>query len=76
MATPKRGDLEVPRRPAVLKVGRGEESEDREIEFELEFLGSLSTAERFELMFRKSREMAELMKAHGHGEASPMLKRS
>jgi len=33
------------------------DDEEREIEFELAYLRALTTQERFELMFRKSREM-------------------
>lgn len=64
------------RRLSILKLAVDRENPEEELEFELDFLGSLSTAQRFELMLRKSREMADLLKAHGYGKAVPMLKRS
>jgi len=60
----------------LLKLAPGEQEELRELEFELDFLARLTTAQRFELMFEKSRQMAELLRAHGYGEAAPLLKRS
>jgi hypothetical protein len=60
---------------AVLKLAEAEQDENRELEFELSFLRSLSTEQRFELMFRRSRQMAETLRAHGHGEAPSTLKR-
>ncbi len=44
----------------VLKLDRDDEG--REIDFELKYLGSLTTRQRFELMFRKTREMLNLSK--------------
>jgi hypothetical protein len=61
---------------SILKVSRDEDSETLELEFELNFFARLSTAERFDLMFRKSREMAEQLRAHGYGGPAPMLKRA
>ncbi|MGE5346614.1 MAG: hypothetical protein ACM3JH_11720 [Acidithiobacillales bacterium] len=60
---------------SLLKLSETEQDEDRELEFELAFLRSLSTAQRFELMFDRSRQMAESLRAHGHGEAASILKR-
>jgi hypothetical protein len=45
---------------AILKLDK--HNEDKEIEFELEYLASLTTRQRFELMFRKTREMLSLLK--------------
>ncbi len=61
--------------PTLLKLSESEQDEDRETEFELAFLRSLTVAERFELMLSRSRQMAESLRAHGHGEASSILKR-
>ncbi len=36
--------------------------EEKEIEFELDYLTSLTTQQRFELMFKKTREMLSLHK--------------
>ena len=60
---------------STLKVPRGAASEAQELDFELNFFARLTTAERFDLMFRKSREMSEQLRAHGHGGPAPMLKR-
>jgi hypothetical protein len=50
--------------------------EDRELEFELAYQRSLTTQQRFELMFRKSREMKEMLLKHGYREPSKVIKRS
>ncbi len=60
---------------ATLKLSKAEEDEERELEFELAFLRSLTAEQRFELMFARSRQMAESLRAHGHGEPSSILKR-
>lgn len=39
-----------------------EHDEDREIEFELDYLASLTTRQRFQIMFAKTREMLSLLK--------------
>jgi len=44
---------------AILKLKR--HNEDKEIEFELDYLTSLTTRERFEMMFRKTQEMLSLL---------------
>ena len=49
----------------VLKVGPDEPSGERELAFELDYQRSLTTAERFDLMFRRSREMAEELLRRG-----------
>lgn len=48
---------------AILKLPSDDER--AEIEFELDYLASLTTQQRFELMLRKSRELALLSKRHG-----------
>lgn len=50
-------------------------NERAEIEFELDYLTSLTTRERFEMMFRKSREMASLRK-HGNRRTTQIIKRT
>ena len=45
---------------AILKLD--EYNEGKEIEFELDYLASLTTSQRFEMMFRKTREMLSLRK--------------
>lgn len=63
-------------RPAgsgILKLSQ--DDEERELAFELEYLRSLTTQERFELMFRRSREMAEMLVRHGHRKPVALIKR-
>lgn len=45
-----------------------EHDEDLELEFELAYQRGLTTQQRFELMFRKSREMNEMLLRHGYRE--------
>jgi len=59
---------------AVLK--RRTDNERVEIEFELDHLTSLTTQQRFEMMFRKSREMASLRKRHGSRRTTQIIKRT
>ena len=51
-------------------------NERAEIEFELDYLTSLTTQERFEMMFRKSREMASLRRRHGNRRTTQITKRT
>jgi hypothetical protein len=60
----------------ILKVAPTESSDDRELAFELDFLAGLTIEQRFSLMFERSREMAEMLRAHGHAEASSIAKRT
>jgi hypothetical protein len=60
----------------VLKLDPDAPSEDRELEFELAYQRSLTTAERFEMMFRKSRQIMEEMLRRGHRRPFEVLKRS
>ncbi|HSW01961.1 MAG TPA: hypothetical protein VLI39_17475 [Sedimentisphaerales bacterium] len=50
-------------------------NERAEIEFELDYLTSLTTRERFDIMFRKSREMASLRK-RGNRRTTQVIKRT
>ncbi len=59
---------------AILKLRR---DDDRaEAEFELDYLTSLTTRERFELMLRKSREMALLLRRHERRRTTEVIKRA
>ena len=51
-------------------------NERLEIEFELDYLTSLTTQQRFEMMLRKSREMAFLRKRHGNRRTTQIIKRA
>ena len=56
----------------ILKLDRDDESS--EIEFELRYLKSLTTNERFLLMQKKSKEMKELMRNCGYGRPFEIIK--
>ena len=48
---------------------------DRELEFELKFLKSLTIQQRFTLMQRKSQELLALLNAHGYRRTPQIVKR-
>jgi len=52
------------------------DDEDKELEFELEYQLSLTTQQRFEMMFEKSRIMAQLLLKHGHRKPFEIIKRT
>ena len=58
----------------VLKLNK--HNERKEIEFELKYLKSLSVKERFELMFKKTKEMVDLLEKSGHRRPSEIIKRT
>jgi len=58
---------------AILKLDR--HNEDKEIEFELDYLMSLTTSQRFEMMFRKTEEMLSLLKRNEHRTTTEIIKR-
>lgn len=58
---------------AILKLDK--HNEDKEIEFELDYLASLTTRQRFELMFRKTKEMRNLLKRNERRKATKIIKR-
>lgn len=47
-----------------------------EISFEINYLLSLSIAERFQLMFRRNQELLSLLENNGHRKSSEIIKRS
>jgi len=49
--------------------------EEREIDFELDYLTSLSVRERFVLMLNKSRELRDNLEKNGHRTAPAIIKR-
>ena len=59
---------------AVLKTRKHDER--AEIEFELDYLASLTTQQRFDMMLRKSREIAALRKRHGRRRTTQIIKRT
>ena len=59
---------------AILKLDKPDE--DKEIEFELDYLASLTTRQRFEIMFAKTREMRRLLgKTNEHRAVTEIIKR-
>jgi len=51
-------------------------NEDAELEFELAYQRTLTTQQRFELMFQKSREIAEVLLKHGYRKPVEITKRT
>lgn len=66
----------IPPETLILKVAADQDSEEQELRFELDFLAGLTTQSRFELMFERSRQMAEALEANGHRAPASILKRS
>jgi hypothetical protein len=58
---------------AILKLAA--DDPERELEFELAYLRSLTTQERFTLMCHKSRELVESLARHGHRTPVAIAKR-
>jgi hypothetical protein len=58
----------------VLKLEK--DDENREIEFELSYLKSLTTKESFLLMQKKSEEIKKMLRSRGYRKSSEIVKRS
>ena len=53
-----------------------EHDEESQIQFELDYLTSLTTRQRFEMMFAKNAELLALLKkSHGHRTTTEIIKR-
>ena len=66
-----------PREGGQIGVGALEaDDEERELAFELAYLATLTIQQRFDLMFRRSLETAELLERHGHREPVAIAKRA
>ena len=52
------------------------DDEERELEFELNYLASLTFEERLKMMREKSREMLRQMVEHGHRRSFEIVKRT
>ena len=59
---------------AVLKLEK--DDEQQEIEFELGYLTSLTTQQRFQMMMQKSREMILLLRRNEHRKSTQIIKRT
>ena len=62
------------RKRSILKLSRPDE--ERELEFDLDFLVSLTFEERLKMMREKSREMLRQMVEHGHRRPFEVVKRT
>ena len=58
----------------VLKLEKDDERQ--EIEFELDYLTSLTTRQRFQMMRQKSREMILLLERNGRRKSTQVVKRT
>lgn len=57
----------------ILKLDKHDEK--KEVEFEINYLMSLSNRQRFEMMFKKTEEMKKLLEKSGHRKAFEIIKR-
>ena len=57
----------------ILKLDK--DDDEKEIEFELEYQLALSTQQRFEMMIQKSKELVDMLIAHGHRKPFEITKR-
>ncbi len=64
----------VEKHGSILKLPKADE--EKELEFELDFLASLTFEERLKMMRQKSREMLRQMVEHGHRRPFEILKRT
>ncbi len=60
----------------VLKLDADDDDTERELAFELVYLRSLTTQQRFDLMFRRSREIAEVLLRRGYRKPVEVVKRT
>jgi len=65
---------ENPLTPGVLLLDDHDDAD--ELAFEVAYLRSLTTQQRFELMFRRSREVAEMLLRRGHRKLFEVSQRS
>ncbi|MEW6095999.1 MAG: hypothetical protein AB1567_05685 [bacterium] len=59
---------------AILKLSKDNENE--EIEFELNYLKSLTTTQKFQMMVQKTHELINLLKKNGHRKTTQVIKRT
>lgn len=51
------------------------DDEKRELEFEIDYQLSLTTEQRFKMMFKRSEEIAKMLIQNGHREPFKIIKR-
>lgn len=59
---------------SILKLSK--HNSKKEIEFELKYLLSLTTKQRFQMMFKKAEEIRNLLKNHGYRKTTQIIKRT
>ena len=52
------------------------DDEEKELDFEIEYQLSLTTEERFQMMFQRSREIAEMLLRNGYRKPFEIIKRT
>ena len=57
----------------ILKLSK--HNKQKEVEFELRYLSSLTIQERFQMMFNKSMEIRALLQRHEHRKPAKVFKR-
>jgi hypothetical protein len=62
--------------PPILKMEPDEHDDERELDFELDYLATLTVQQRFEMMFRRSREFKEMLERYGPRESAKVVKRT
>ena len=60
----------------ILKLGKNEQDEERELEFELDYLATLTLQQCFVMMLRRSDELKEMLDQYGHRRAPEIAKRT
>lgn len=58
----------------ILKLSKS--NPNKEIEFELNYLKSLTTRQRFQMMLKKTEEIRNLLKNHGYRKTLQVIKRT
>ena len=57
----------------ILKIDN--DDEEKEIDFEVDYLLSLTSEQRFHMMFQRSKELAEMLEKNGHRKSPEIIKR-
>ena len=58
----------------ILKLSKS--NPNKEIEFEINYLKSLTIKQRFQMMFKKTEEIRSLLKNHGNRKTTQVIKRT
>jgi hypothetical protein len=59
---------------SILKLN--ETDEEKEIQFELDYLSSLTVLERFQLMMNRNQELLNILEKNGHRRSPAIIKRT